>query len=80
LDLPHLAKRAFGDQMGPNVQKAMPPRSLLHQGLKNCELSQFFFVFRPFSGPTGAIFAVSALPAMFCSWNTFWRFWPHQEG
>ena len=41
---------------------------------------KYFFVFRPFSGPTGLIFAVSALPAMFCSWNTFWRFWPHQEG
>ena len=24
VDLPHVAKHAFGDQMGPNVQKAMP--------------------------------------------------------
>ena len=24
VNLPHVAKHAFGDQMGPNVQKAMP--------------------------------------------------------
>ena len=24
VDLPHVAKHAFGDQMGPSVQKAMP--------------------------------------------------------
>ena len=36
MNLPHVAKRAFGDQMGPNMQKAMPPGSPSHQGLKNC--------------------------------------------
>jgi len=24
VDLPHVAKRAFGDEMGTNMQKAMP--------------------------------------------------------
>ena len=36
MDLPHLAKRAFRDQIGPNVQKAMLLGSPSHQGLKNC--------------------------------------------
>ena len=47
LDLPHLAKRAFRDQIGPNVQKAMLLGSPSHQGLKNCGFSQkyFFFIF-----------------------------------
>ena len=31
----HLAKRAFRDQIGPNVQKAMLLGSPSHQGLKN---------------------------------------------
>ena len=35
VDLPNLAKRAFGGQMGPNVQKAMLLGSPSHQGLKN---------------------------------------------
>ena len=73
VDLPHLAKRAFRDQMGPNAHKAMSFGSPPYQGLKNCELSQkkiFFFIFRPFLGPTGVIFAVSALPAMLLSWHT----------
>ena len=34
MDLPHLAKRAFRDQIGPNVQKAMLLGSPSHQGLK----------------------------------------------
>ena len=47
VDLPHLAKRVFRDQIGPNVQKAMPFGSPSHQGLKNCGFSQkiFFFIF-----------------------------------
>ena len=35
VDLPHLAKRAFRDQISPNVQKAMLLGSPSHQGLKN---------------------------------------------
>ena len=46
LDLPHLAKRAFRDQIGPNVQKAMLLGSPSHQGLKNCGfLQKYFFLF-----------------------------------
>ena len=46
VDLPHLAKRAFRDQIGPNVQKAMLLGSPSHQGLKNCGFSQnIFFIF-----------------------------------
>ena len=41
VNLPHVAKRAFGNQMGPNVQKAMPSGSLSHQGPKNCGLLNF---------------------------------------
>ena len=48
VDLPHVAKHAFGDQMGPNMQKAMPFGSPPHQGLKNCGLSQKFLFFDPF--------------------------------
>ena len=43
VDLPHLAKRAFRDQIGPNVQKAMLLGSPSHQGLKNCGFSQKYF-------------------------------------
>jgi hypothetical protein len=45
VDLPHLAKRAFRDQIGPNVQKAMLLGSPSHQGLKNCGFSQKIFFF-----------------------------------
>ena len=45
VNLPHVAKHAFGDQMGPNMQKAMPFGSPPHQGLKNCGLSQKMFLF-----------------------------------
>ena len=45
VNLPHVAKHAFGDQMGPNVQKPMPFGSPPHQGLKNCGLSQKIFLF-----------------------------------
>ena len=44
VNLPHVAKHAFGDQMGPNVQKAMPPGSPSHQGLKNSRVSQKIFL------------------------------------
>ena len=73
MDLPHLAKRAFRDQMGPNLQKAMPFGSPPYRGLKNCELSQknISLFFDPFLGPTGVIFAVFALLAIFCGWHTF---------
>ena len=43
VDVPHLAKHAFRDQIGPNVQKAMLPGSPSHQGLKNCGFSQKYF-------------------------------------
>ena len=67
LDLPHLAKRAFRDQIGPNVQKAMLLGSPSHQGLKNCGLSHkiFFFIFDPFFFVFGDFFAVFALLAIF---------------
>ena len=75
VNLPHVAKHAFGDQMGPNVQKAMPFGSPPHQGLKNCGRSQkIFFIFRPFLGPTGVLSAVFALVVIFRSWHTVWRF------
>ena len=52
VDLPPVAKRAFGDQMGFNVQKAMPLGSPHHQGQKNCGLSQkMFHFFDLFRGP-----------------------------
>ena len=72
MDLPHAAKRAFADQIGPNVHKAVPFGSPPHQGLKNCGLSQkhIFFIFRLFGGPTGVLSAVSALPALLFSWHT----------
>ena len=34
VNLPHLTEHAFGDQMGTNVQKAMPFGSPPHQGQK----------------------------------------------
>ena len=46
MHLPHLAKSAFRDQIGPNAHKAMPFGSPPYHGLKNCELSQkniFYF-------------------------------------
>jgi hypothetical protein len=44
VDLPHLAKRAFRDQIiGPNVQKAMLLGSPSHQGLKNWDLLKNMF-------------------------------------
>ena len=46
MDLPHLAKRAFRDQIGPNVQKAMLLGSPSHQGLKIADfLTKYFFSF-----------------------------------
>ena len=54
MNLPHVAKHAVGDQIGPNIPKAMPFGSPPHQGLKNCELSQKkYFLFGPFLGPLG---------------------------
>ena len=53
VDLPHAAKLAFGNQMGPNVQKAMPPGSPSHQGPKNCGLSQSFLFFDFFRAHRG---------------------------
>ena len=55
VDLPHAAKRAFCDQMGPNVQNPMPFGSLPYQGLKNCGLSQknIFLFFDFWGGPPG---------------------------
>jgi hypothetical protein len=66
VNLPHVAKHAFGNQMGTNMQKPMPFDSPPPQGLKNCELSQKnVLFFCPFLGPTGLIFAVFALLAIF---------------
>ena len=67
LDLPHLTKRAFRDQIGPNVQKAMLLGSPSHQGLKNCRFSQKYF----FSFLTIFQFLVISLP--------FSRCWPYFE-
>ena len=54
LNLPHLAERAFGDQMDTNMQKAMPFGSHLHQGLKKLRtFSKNVFIFRLFLGSTG---------------------------
>ena len=82
VDLPHVAKHAFGGQMGPKMQKAMPFGSPHHQGQKNCGLPQnnTFLFFDLFLGPTGMLLAVCARLAIFCGWHTIWRFQPHQEG
>ena len=65
VDLPHLAKRAFRDQIGPNVQKAMLLGSPSHQGLKNCGFSQKYFFFLTIFLIFGDFFAVFALLAIF---------------
>ena len=66
LDLPHLAKRAFRDQIGPNVQKAMLLGNPSHQGLKICGISQnIFFHFLTIFFSFGDFFAVSSLFAIF---------------
>ena len=66
LDLPHLAKRAFCDQIGPNVQKAMLLGSPSHQGLKNCGFSpKYFFSFFDHFLVFGDFFAVFSLLAIF---------------
>ena len=55
VNMPHVAKHAFGDQMGPNVQKEMPFGSPPHQGPKNCGLSKKIYIlfFNLFGGPPG---------------------------
>jgi hypothetical protein len=47
VDLPHLAKRAFRDQIGPNVQKAMLPGSPSHQRAEKLRIfsKYIFFIF-----------------------------------
>jgi hypothetical protein len=72
VNLPHVAKHAFGDQMGPNVQKPMPLGSPHHQGQKNYGLSQniSFIFYLTFWGPNGVIFAVCALAVIFLGWHT----------
>jgi len=67
VDLTHLAKRAFRDQIGPNVQRDMLLGSPSHQGLKNCGFSQkyFFFIFDHFFLVFGDFFAVFSLLAIF---------------
>ena len=72
MNLPHVAKHAFGDQMGPNVQNPMPFGSLPHQGLKIADFPKknIFLFFRHFFGPTGVTFAVFALLAIFRGWYT----------
>ena len=66
MDLPHLAKRAFRDQIGPNVQKAMLLGNPSHQELKICGFSQnIFFHFLTIFLVFGDFFAVFALLAIF---------------
>ena len=43
MDPPHVAKHIFGDQMGPNVQKAIPFCNPPHQGLKIAGVLQNVF-------------------------------------
>ena len=47
VDLPHLAKRVFRDQIGPNVQKAMLLGSPSHQRAEKLRIfsKYFFFIF-----------------------------------
>jgi hypothetical protein len=59
VNLPHVAKHAFGDQMGPNVQNSMPFGSLPYQGLKNCGLSPQKKIFDIFLGPPGRLLRFS---------------------
>ena len=47
MDLPHVAKHAFGEQMGPNMQKVMPFGSPPHQGLKIADFLIKIFLFGP---------------------------------
>ena len=66
MDLPHLTKRAFRDQIGPNVQKAMLLGSPSHRGLKIADfLKIIFFSFLTFFLVFGDFFAVFALLAIF---------------
>ena len=66
MDLPHLAKRAFRDQIGPNVQKAMLLGSPSHQGLKIADFLKIFFsFFDHFFLVFGDFFAVFSLLAIF---------------
>ena len=66
MDLPHLAKRAFRDQIGPNVQKAMLLGSPSHQGLKIADfLKNILFLFLTIFLVFGDFFAVFALLAIF---------------
>ena len=72
----HVAKHAFGDQTGPNMQNAMSFCSPPHQGQKNCGLSQVRVrararACRPFLGSAGVIFAVYALLALFWGLASF---------
>ena len=74
MDLPHLAKRVFRDQIGPNVQKAMLLGSPSHQGLKNCGLSQFFFIFDLFFLVLVIFLPFSRCWPYFEAGMLFWRF------
>ena len=56
VNLPHVAKHAFGDQMGPNMQKAMPFGSPPQRGLNVRTFKKKYF--RPSLGPTGLLSAV----------------------
>ena len=72
LDLPHLAKRAFSGQMGPNVQKAMLLGSApYHRPKKLRTFSKKHIRFLTFFVPTRVLSAVFALLAILCSWHTF---------
>ena len=48
--LPHLAKHAFGDRIGPNVQKTMLLGSPPHQGLKIADFLKKKFILIDFFG------------------------------
>ena len=62
-----MAKRAFDDQMGTNVQKAMPFGSPPYQGLQNRELfsKKVSFIFLALFGSTGCFLRFS------CCWPYF---------
>ena len=81
LNLPHLAEDTFGNN-GHQYAKSHAVWQSPSSRTKKLRTSseKTFFIFRPFLGSTGVFSAVFALLAIFCSWHTLWRFWPHQEG
>ena len=77
VNLPHVAKHAFGDQMAPNVQKAMPFGSPPHQGLKIRGLSPKHFFSTLFRAHRGAF---RGLRAGHISWLAYYSAAPAAPG